>query len=180
MGNRDASDLGEVLVVVKPHPVSVLIGCVPGIVLAWAMVGSIGTDILLLFHPEVYARPGVRPFIVVSLVLTAVVLGFGLRHVFDRAEFCQEGFRFLKKSYRYDQMGPISWGHHSNNGLTRFYDTTTLAFWYQGKQVKLKTRYLQDMSYEYHRVYADDPTGSGRPAMSRPDSTNSTYRPRPR
>ncbi len=172
-------DLGGVLAVVKPNPVSVLIGCIPGLVMIWAMLQSTGIGgVLALFNPSVRFAAGARQFMLVFLFLSLFVLGMGLRHIFDRAELCQEGFRFLGRAYRYDQMGPISWRHNSNNGLTRFSDRTTLSFCYQGKPVRLKTRCLQDLSYQYHRVYDTDPVAGARGPVSSAQYTNSEHHPR--
>lgn len=172
------ADLGGTLAVVKPHPVSVLFGCIPGLVMALVLLSNNGmSDIRLLFHPEIELPAGLRPFLWCWLLLTLFLLGMGLRHIFDRAELCQEGFRFLGKAYRFDEMGPISWSHNSQNGLTRFADRTTMNFRCQGKQVRLTTRYLQDLSYQYHRAYAVDPAGAPA-AISRAVYTNSAHHPR--
>lgn len=147
-------DLGRTLAVVGPHPVSVLIGCIPGLVLGFVVLTNLGkTGIALLFHPEIELRPGVRPFMWGSLIVALLVLGVGLRHAFDRAELCRDGIQFLGKSYRFDRMGPISWSRQSQSGLTQFWDQTTASFRYDGKEVRLRTRYLQDLSYQYHKVY---------------------------
>jgi len=50
------------------------------------------------------------------------------------------------------EIGPISW-QRSGSGLTHFADITHMTFTYQGKTVHLRTRYLQDLFYQYHRVY---------------------------
>lgn len=181
MGDPRSSDgeLGAVLAVVRPHPVSVILGCVPGLVLGFVVVTKLGwTGIALLFHPEIELTPGMRPFMWGSIVVTLLVLGLGLRHILDRAEFCQEGFRFLGKAYRYDQIGPISWSHQSQNGLTRFRDCTTMSFRYQGKQIRLRTRYLQDLSYRYHRAYATDPAAGGSSIPPQPGYSNTAHHPR--
>ena len=159
--DRDSDrDLGRPLSVVGPHPVSVLIGCIPGLVWGFIVLTNLGTGgLALLFHPEVELRPGVRPFMWFSLIVLLLLLGLGLRHIFDRAELCQEGVRILGKAYRFERMGAVSWSHRSQGGMTRFWDQTVMSFRYDGKEVRLKTRYLQDLSYQYHRIYATDPTG---------------------
>lgn len=172
-------DLGRTLAVVRPHPMSVLIGCVPGLVFCLVVLSNLRlTGLALLFHPEIELRPGMRPFMWGSVIVALLVLGLGLRHIFDRAELCQEGFRFLRKAYRYDQIGPISWSHHSQSGLTQFADSTTMRFQFQGKTVQLRTRYLQDLSYQYHRVYAEDPSVQSASNLRQAGYTNSNFHPR--
>lgn len=157
-------DLGRTLAVVGPHPVSVLIGCIPGLVLCLVVASNFRkAGFALLLHPEIELPKGVRPFMWGSLVVALLVLGIGLRHVFDRAELCRDGVRILGKSYAFERMGPISWSRQSQSGLTRFWDQTTARFRYDGKEIKVRTRYLQDLSYQYHKIYgADGPeTGGG-------------------
>ena len=49
--------LGGTLAVVRPHPVSVLIGCIPGLVmLLVASTGRNGLSLGLLLHPEIEVR----------------------------------------------------------------------------------------------------------------------------
>lgn len=155
-------DLGRTLVTVGPHPLSVLIGCIPGLVLGFTVLTNLGTTgIFLLFHPEIELRPGVRPFMWCSLLVMLLVLGLGLRHAFDRVQLCRDGFCFLGKPYHFEQMGPIAWSRQSQSGLTQFWDQTTMSFRYNGKEVRLRTRYLQDLSYQFHKVYGADGAGAG-------------------
>lgn len=155
-------DLGRTLAVVGPHPISVLIGCIPGLVLGFVVMSNFGrAGFALLLHPEIELPKGVRPFMWGSLIVALIVLGIGLRHAFDRAELCRDGIRFLGKSYQFEKMGPISWGRRSQSGFTQFWDETTARFRYDGKEVRLRTRYLQDLSYQYHKVYGADGPGVG-------------------
>lgn len=179
--NSSRDSLGRLLATVYPHPVSVLLGCVPGLVLALVMWSNGGlTDlILLLLNPEAKLATGMYVFLSLWLLVTLFFLWLGLRHILDRAELCRDGFRLLGKVYRFDQIGPISWSHHSSSGMTRFWDCTVMSFTYQGKSVRIKTRYLQDLSYQFHRVYGPDASG-GSGGLSRPAHTDSEYRARPR
>lgn len=150
-------ELGRTLAVVGPHPVSVLIGCIPGLIMSFVVASNFGpAGFALLLHPEIELRPGVRPFMWGSLVVALLVLGVGLRHVFDRAELCRDGIRILGKSYEFERMGPISWSRRSQSGFTQFWDQTTARFRYDGKEVQIRTRYLQDLSYRYYKTYGTD------------------------
>lgn len=177
--SRASSDeLGGILAMVKPNPVSVLIGCIPGAAMLFAMLSRGGLrDLFLVFDPAIRFPAGAREFILIFTALSLFVLWLGLRHFFDRAELCQNGFRFRGKAYRYDQIGPISWSHNANN-LTRFADYTTMSFSYQGKQVRLRTRYLQDLSYQFHRVYAVDPVSGAAASTGGVSYTNTAHHPR--
>lgn len=172
--------LGRQLAVVYPHPASIAIGCIPGLVmlLVAACSGDQPTFSLLL-HPEVELPRGMRLFLALWLGASLLLLWMGLRHIFDRAELYRDGFCFRGKVYRFDEIGPISWGRFSNSGMTRFRDCTTMDFTCRGKSVRLKTYYLQDLRYQFRRTYGLHPAAEGDGAMSRPDSSDSyTRRPR--
>lgn len=170
--SRDSGkELGRTLAVVGPHPISVLIGCIPGLVLCLVVASNFRkTGFALLLHPEVELPAGVRPFMWGSLIVALLVLGIGLRHIFDRAELCRDGIRILGKSYEFERMGPISWSRQSQSGFTQFWDQTTARFRYDGKEVKVRTRYLQDLSYQYHKTYGADGPEMG-PGLKRTQDT---------
>lgn len=164
-------ELGRVLTVVGPHPVSVLIGCIPGLVMCLVVASNIGRGgLALLLHPEVELPAGVRPFMWGSLIVALLILGVGLRHIFDRAELCRDGMRILGKSYEFERMGPISWSRRSQSGFTRFWDQTVARFRYDGKEVQVRTRYLQDLSYQYYKTYGTEGAQVG-PNLKRAQNT---------
>lgn len=170
--SRDSGkELGRTLAVVGPHPVSVLIGCIPGLVLCLVVASNFGrAGFALLLHPEIELRPGVRPFMWGSLIVALLVLGIGLRHIFDRAELCRDGMRILGKSYAFERMSPISWSHRSQSGFTQFWDQTIARFRYDGKEVQVRTRYLQDLSYQYYKTYGTEGAQVG-PSLKRAQNT---------
>lgn len=174
--SRDSDrELGRTLAVVGPHPVSALIGCIPGLVLSFVVISNFGrAGFALLLHPEIELPAGARPFMWGSLIVALLVLGIGLRHLFDRAELCRDGIRILGKSYAFERMGPISWSRQSQSGFTRFWDQTTARFRYDGKEVQVRTRYLQDLSYQYHKTYGAEGAPVG-PDLRRVQDTETRH-----
>lgn len=145
--------LGELLATVKPSLVSVAMGCVPGCML------------LIFVTPFFQAMLGKRPlpaersvqiFFAVMSLLALFTLWLGLRHLRDRVHLYEKGFKYLGHTYLFSQIGPIDW-RRSSNGLTRFADVTHMTFRCQGEQVHLRTRYLQDLFYQYHKTYNTSP-----------------------
>lgn len=158
-GHDPDKDLGRTLTVVRPHPISVLIGCIPGLVWGFVVLTSTGPSrLMLLLHPEIELPKGMRLFLWICLIGMVFLLGLGLRHIFDRVDLCQEGIRIRRKAYRFERMEAVRWKRSSQSGMTQFWDLTVMTFRYDGKEVRLKTRYLQDLSYQYHRIYSTDPT----------------------
>ncbi len=141
--------LGDLLGSVKPNLISVLFGCVPGGAMCFFLAPFVQA---LLGRRPMPAERSVAIFFSVTAVAALFVLWLGLRHLRDRAHFYQHGFRYLGQTYLFSEIGPISW-RRSGNGLTRFADVTHMTFTFQGKTVHLRTRYLQDLFYQYHRVY---------------------------
>ncbi len=141
--------LGDLLGSVKPNLVCVLLGCVPGGALCVFVAPFFQA---LLGQRSMPAERSVTIFFVVMSAIALFVLWLGLRHLRDRAHFYQHGFQYLGHTYLFSEIGPISW-QRSGSGLTHFADITHMTFTYQGKTIHLRTRYLQDLFYQYHRVY---------------------------
>lgn len=141
--------LGDLLGSVKPNLISVLFGCVPGGALCVFVSPFFQA---LLGQRAMPAELSMKIFFAVMSVIALFVLWMGLRHLRDRAHFYQHGFQYLGHTYLFSEIGPISW-RRSGSGLTPFADITHMTFTYRGKTVHLRTRYLQDLFYQYHKVY---------------------------
>lgn len=141
--------LGDLLGSVKPNLISVLFGCVPGGALCVFVSPFFQA---LLGQRAMPAERSVVIFFAVTSVIALFVLWLGLRHLRDRVHLYRHGFRYLGKTYLFSEIGPISW-RRSGSGLTPFADITHMTFTCQGKTVHLRTRYLQDLFYQYHKVY---------------------------
>lgn len=140
------SVLGQRLADCRPHPGTLFLFAIPGLVVLFWLVSGVK---IALEAGTLSASMTMVCILALLAVLLLLPVVFRAR---DKAELFERGFRFNGQEYLTAECGDFTI-QHRGSAYIRLLDKTVVTFRYQGGTVRLATRTLRDFSQQLRRCY---------------------------